>query len=618
MKTLLGSVAHEIDSIIYQNVSLSLGEDRFINRKPGGILSSNYPILERGDYCITGIIDWFTTDFTVGASKKENSEFLDTFLNCWIHERTSLLKKIDGEFAVIIWAFKSQEIWLIRDIFGTQPLHYFRDDRDLAFATNARPLWTIPPTPPKINEDRILDFIVDDLEHVDQVSTFKKGIFKIPSGSIAHWKRGKQIIEQYWNPIIDSCNTEISENQVLGKFQHYLSESLSKRLATDKPCGLTLSGGLDSNTIMACWYSSQSQERHENLHLFSLIPETNNRQDPESQMLLNLDGIPAKAPRHWITPSEALNLVGPAEDFMHALEDPFAIHSLSGPTPCYKKAAKMGINWVMDGIDGDMVAGIPSKYWRFLWREKNYFSAISECLMHHHYEEESIIAAFLESSRMILSGLLPYLYSQEKNINKSELSIRHEADQLIDELSLCTDKFNANRVIHRIKCLKQNHHPTKPKSIEESITNGLKSPMLGVAVDRYHMAGRACGLNATHPLLDRKFIEFLLSLNWNNRAYKGEPKYLFRQYLRKKGLKRIAEQPELGHVGPWFTKAFLDDYKKRYPHPKPEALDALSPFVKISSYQNAYNKIVKDKEADDTESYVWSLTMMAEWLLKNT
>jgi asparagine synthase (glutamine-hydrolysing) len=619
MSDLLGSITHNGESTIATRVTKALGTNIHSIKKPQGIFLSNKEIIEKQGYCITGILNWFSINSEQYKTDQSNNSahLLKLFLDKWIEQKRQLLNSIDGEFAIVIWAFDSQESWVIRDIFGAEPLHYFEHLNNFVFASNAKSLWTIPPTPPKINEDRILDFIVDDLEHVDQESTFKKGIYKTPMGSIINWGKGRHKSEQYWNPNISEDTSKASGDQILEQFQEYLENAISKRLDSNAPSGLTLSGGLDSNTILSCWNPKGSLSNFSEKHLFSLIPEKGHRSDPESEMLLSQQGNHGGLPHHWITPSAALELIGPAEKFIRSLEDPFAIHSLSGTAPCFKLASKLGIKQVIDGIDGDMMGGIPSKYWYFLWRKKYYVSSLKECFTNHKHEDIPISLAFIDIFKLILGSLFPPLRAWKQMGQSPDQPITNEARNLITDLSIQTKTFNQSSVEMRLRLLKSNHHPTTPTTIEQSILNGLKSPMLGVAIDRYRLAADAFNIQTIHPLIDRTLAEFLLSLHWKYRVQNGTPKYLFRLALKKNGEDKLANQKELGHVGPWFTQRFSQDYLTRHVKPKPESLDALAKYVNIDFFQESWLASKQKTSINDQDEYIWRLNMLSEWLVEN-
>ena len=618
MSDLLGSITQHGHPRMERRMVEALASSMFSIKKPQGVFLSSSPILEGRGICITGIINWFSIseDLYSQAQGKTTKDLLHGFLLYWLEQSSGMLESIDGEFAVVLWAYEQEEIWMIRDVFGAEPLHYFSEKRSLAFASKARTLWSIPPTPPKVNDDRILDFIVGDLENADQTSTFKKEIFKTPTGSINRWRKGHLESRQYWNPQIAKEYPSAGKQKILDQFQTHLSHAISKRVNPDAIGGLALSGGLDSNAILSCW-NQTNQKGKNNHHLFSLIPEKEHQTDPESRMLLHQRARLKGFPYHWITPSRALDLIGPAEMFVRELEDPFAVFSLSGTASCYREASKKGISSVVDGMDGDMTTGIPSMHWRVLLKQNQFMSSFVECIQHYRYEKEAFHAGYVEIMKMLLTHFFPVFSKWKKNFVGAVDGSHGKINSWMREIPFRKDQKIADYLHHRIQQLRKNHHPIPPNTIEESILNGLKSPMLGVAIDRYRLSAESCNVKPIHPLLDRSLVEFFLQIPWNYRVSKGAPKALLRQHMIKFGYDDIAMQKNLEHVGPRFTYAFMRDYFKRHAKPKADSLDALSRYINIKSYLKSYQQAVDVNSFEDSDEDIWNIVMLSEWLLKN-
>jgi len=619
MSDLLGSITQHGNAGMEQRMIEASVSSVFSIKKPQGVIFSSSPILEERGICITGIVNWFSIrdKLYFQAQGKKPEDLLQRFLLYWLEQNCSMLNSIDGEFAVVLWAYEQEKIWMIRDIFGAEPLHYFSEKRSLAFASKARTLWSIPPTPPKVNDDRILDFIVGDLENADQTSTFKQGIFKIPTGSVNHWRKGHLECRQYWNPEISKEYQSADKKQILDQFQKHLSNAISKRVNPEVIGGLALSGGLDSNAILTCWNQTNQKAKY-NHHLFSLIPEKEHQTDPESRMLLHQSAKLKGFPYHWITPSKALDLIGPAEMFVQELEDPFAVFSLSGTASCYREASDKGISSVVDGMDGDMTNGIPSMHWRFLLKQNQFISSFAECFQHYRYEKETIHAVYVEITKMLLARFFPVFSKWKKNFIGVNDGTHETIDSWMKEIPFRKDANISDQLHHRIKQLRKNHHPIPPNTIEESILNGLKSPMLSVAIDRYRLSAESCNVKPIHPLLDRSLVEFLLQIPWNYRVSKGAPKALLRQHLIKLGYNNIANQRDLEHVGPRFTYAFMQDYFKRHAKPKADSLDALSKYINIKSYLKSYQQAVDVNSFEDSDEDIWNIVMLSEWLVANS
>ena len=80
--------------------------------------------------------------------------------------------------------------------------------------------------------------------------TIVRQIKKLPPAHFLLWRDGQMEVQRYWSytqkPKLD-CSYEEAKELVRAK----LDESLRLRLRSDVPLGLLLSGGLDSNALLA-------------------------------------------------------------------------------------------------------------------------------------------------------------------------------------------------------------------------------------------------------------------------------------------------------------------------------------------------------------------------------
>ena len=83
------------------------------------------------------------------------------------------VEHLRGDFAFAIWDPQRQALFCARDHFGIRPFYYHHTPgRFFAFASEPRAILVLPQTPYRINEGRIADFLVSELEGIDHVSTF--------------------------------------------------------------------------------------------------------------------------------------------------------------------------------------------------------------------------------------------------------------------------------------------------------------------------------------------------------------------------------------------------------------------------------------------------------------
>jgi asparagine synthase (glutamine-hydrolysing) len=88
-----------------------------------------------------------------------------------------------------------------RDHFGMRPFYYHHAaNKRFLFASDPRSILVLPQVPYAINQGRVADFLVPELEWIDYTSTFFEEVYRLPPGHRATVTPGKLEIEEYWRP----------------------------------------------------------------------------------------------------------------------------------------------------------------------------------------------------------------------------------------------------------------------------------------------------------------------------------------------------------------------------------------------------------------------------------
>jgi asparagine synthase (glutamine-hydrolysing) len=164
------------------------------------------------------------------------------------------LDELDGMFAFAIWDEKEGKLFCARDRFGEKPFHYhYLTGRKFVFGSEMKALWAYG-IPKRKNERMLMNFLVNKycLDNPNNPSeTFFDGIQKLEAGHYLILDRECQLTKkQYWDIDTTKQNENISFKDASEKFQELMLKSVSLRLRSDVPVGSSLSGGLDSSTIV--------------------------------------------------------------------------------------------------------------------------------------------------------------------------------------------------------------------------------------------------------------------------------------------------------------------------------------------------------------------------------
>jgi asparagine synthase (glutamine-hydrolysing) len=168
------------------------------------------------------------------------------------------VKRLYGMFAVGIYDARAAGrpvLHLIRDRVGIKPMYFARTTAgEWLFASEIRAIVAHPDISPDMDRTAFwhyLTFIV-----APAPLTMFRGIFKLPAGhilSIDH--AGGSTIRQFWDCAPDRTNElterDLSEAEAVAEMTRLLKQSISRRMVSDVPFGVLLSGGVDSSMNVA-------------------------------------------------------------------------------------------------------------------------------------------------------------------------------------------------------------------------------------------------------------------------------------------------------------------------------------------------------------------------------
>lgn len=159
-----------------------------------------------------------------------------------------LLKEINGMFAFALWDANRRELILVRDRLGVKPLFYFERGNQVYFASDIKAIWAV------CNEELSLDYTaMDSYLHfycIPQEYTIFQGIKRLPPAHFIRFTRKSSNTGRYWF-LTYANKSGKSEEQYLEETVYNIRQAVKRRLISDVPLGVFLSGGVDSSTVVA-------------------------------------------------------------------------------------------------------------------------------------------------------------------------------------------------------------------------------------------------------------------------------------------------------------------------------------------------------------------------------
>ncbi len=175
----------------------------------------------------------------------------DTEVLLYLYERygiDKMLEVIDGMFAICIVDVKIQKIFLIRDRLGEKPLYLYRKENVLMWASEYKAFYASRYFCPELNHEALTEYLM--FRYVSDGETLLQNVTNMPPGTYYEISAGYDISRHTFWTLGDAAeDKEINRDVARREINHLLDKSVRRRLISDVPVGLQLSGGVDSSLI---------------------------------------------------------------------------------------------------------------------------------------------------------------------------------------------------------------------------------------------------------------------------------------------------------------------------------------------------------------------------------
>lgn len=484
-------------------------------------------------------------------------------------EGISFLEQINGMFAFSFWSDSEQKLYLVRDRMGIKPLYILKNEHQLLFSSEIRPLLSY--SIKDWNQQAIQEWLFYQTNPSNQ--TFFSDIELLNPGS---WLK-IDLQGNIESGLYFDLNVSFTSNNelFLQNLKDLVVDSVANRLVSDVPLGAFLSGGIDSSIVVAAMRKVHSGE----IKTFSVGFDDPNY-DERSFAKIMAEKNETNHQELVYSSSEIINLV------------PKAVQSLDYPTGdgintwLVSKATKeAGITVALSGLGGDELFGGYPSFGRNVSKKlnsKQLFSLIKKLPRNYLNRNRELSKLLLLSdlggstAAHVAASRAVFIPAQIESLTKSSLKL----PQFLAE----TD------------C-----------SFEELMQYTI--PLLMRDTDQTSMN---FALEVRVPLLDYRLVNYMASMKKMYRFDKNSPypkKYLvdaFKDELPKD----IYARKKKGFVLPFdlWLKSDLKTFAKEslFDSPLSSLLDASTIQRIWIDYQNGKSRI--------KWSQVWSLVVLGRWM----
>jgi asparagine synthase (glutamine-hydrolysing) len=157
-----------------------------------------------------------------------------------------------------LWDADREQLVLARDRIGVKPLYFYHQDGRFIFASEIKAILRHPAVTPEIDEESLYHYLT--FLTTPAPRTLFRNIQKLPAGHRLVLKRdGAVEITQYWDALPNATPDDRSEAEHQEEILRLLRDSIRKRMMSDVPFGVFLSGGVDSSANVALMSELTSQ-----------------------------------------------------------------------------------------------------------------------------------------------------------------------------------------------------------------------------------------------------------------------------------------------------------------------------------------------------------------------
>jgi asparagine synthase (glutamine-hydrolysing) len=538
-----------------------------------------------------------------------------------------------GDFAFAIWDARNRTLFCARDPMGVKPFYYLHTGRFFAFATELKSLFTLPDVSPTIDPDEVALFL--GWRHEERTRTMYRDFLRLPAAHTLIVARDTATTRQFWSPESAADVRYSSDDEFAEAFRDIFSKAVSARLRSARTVGATLSGGLDSSSVV-CMSRHLRSNGDSPLHTFSLIfpnlPERDLRLIDERTFVDEVVQSGGVCP-HFVR-GDAISPLRDARKIIWHLDEPFSAPNLYLHWGMYEAASESGVKVLLDGFDGDSavshgfgrLTGLArAGRWDTLEAELLAFSA-------HHGKSprlalDTYVLPYLEE--LARRGRYLAWFEAARNVgrrfglSRSNLAFTRGIRPMLSlgQMNTAVGETTTDAILQPslAAVLRQRARAAQRadrgrlRSEREAHIQGLSQPLYQLTLEIADKAAAAFGVEPRYPFFDRRLIEFCLGLPEEQKFAGGWPRLLFRRAMDGILPPSIQWRSTKSNLSPNFHQQFrvVDESRS-------ELLDeaALKPYVRIDRLRalRSRYRATRDQAGHAEELTLFRTMVLGTWL----
>ena len=159
----------------------------------------------------------------------------------------AVLTRLRGMFAFAIWDRGAERLSIARDRLGIKPVYWAETSAGVHFSSEVRALTAALPRAAEVDATSVHRYL--EWGVVPGPTTIVKGVHRLPPGHLLTWTGGSPKLERWWSPEFLPDATLETPDDAARMLRSVLFDSVARHLVADRPVGVFLSSGTDSQVV---------------------------------------------------------------------------------------------------------------------------------------------------------------------------------------------------------------------------------------------------------------------------------------------------------------------------------------------------------------------------------
>jgi asparagine synthase (glutamine-hydrolysing) len=444
----------------------------------------------------------------------------EVILAAYDRYKEGCLQYLDGMFAFAIWDEKEKKLFAARDRFGEKPFYYFYNtqDRVLHFASELKALWATG-LPRDTEESMLLNYLALGLTNhpINNERTFYKNFKRLPAGHYLefnlHEEKTVPTVTRYWQ-LDKAIQLTISENDAIERFNELFQRSVANRLRADVSIGTSLSGGLDSSSVVASIHAQLTGNSHYHQQCFTAsFPGFEKDETDYASLVVQQFSL-----QQYTCYPNAAAFSDELEKLILHHEEPISSASVYAQFKIFELARQQNVKVLLDGQGADEILAGYTKY--IHWYLQELFAAGK--FSHFQSEKRKLrkhAIPFEWGAQNYPAALFPTWTSTQLE-KRAHGKVFNNKIFNKEYLNSYFDKQSLHKpAVHRLNDLL--YYNTQQLGLEELLRYADKNSM-------------AHGREVRLPFLQHELVQFIFSLPSSFKINNGYTKWILRKAMQEK------------------------------------------------------------------------------------